>query len=195
MEDNGLRSLKRVITGHDTNGKPMFTDQLSEDVEWQELANGARFSLGYATTSSPVNMDQDQDLSTYENFLADLPGIAIPGGTVLRIVDMKPESLSPMHRTVSLDYGVVLEGEVELQLDTGEKRLLKRGDVAIQRGTNHAWRNPSSDSWARMLYVLQEAKPLQFNGRMLGEDYGEGMDDVKPSTSILNNVLSKAELA
>ena len=46
-----------------------------------------------------------------------------------------------MHRTVSLDYGVVLEGEVELVLDSGETRLMKRGDVSVQRGTNHAWRN------------------------------------------------------
>lgn len=53
---------------------------------------------------------------------------------------MSPGLLSPMHRTVSLDYGVVLEGEVELVLDSGETRVLKRGDVAIQRGTCHAWR-------------------------------------------------------
>jgi len=46
-----------------------------------------------------------------------------------------------MHRTVSLDYGIVLEGDVELVLDSGEKRAMKQGDVAIQRGTNHAWRN------------------------------------------------------
>ncbi|CAK96587.1 uncharacterized protein An07g01420 [Aspergillus niger] len=78
-----------------------------------------------------------------------------------------------MHRTVSVDYGVVLEGEVELVLDSGETRLLKRGDVAVQRGTNHAWRNVTPDGeggegmWARMLYVLMPAKGLE-----LGEDLG-----------------------
>ena len=86
-----------------------------------------------------------------------------------------------MHRTVSLDYGVVLEGEVELVLDSGATRILKRGAIAVQRGTNHAWRNPSTTRWARMLYVLQESKPLEINGKALGEDYGGGMDDVKPS--------------
>ena len=86
-----------------------------------------------------------------------------------------------MHRTISLDYGVVIEGEVELILDSGVTQILKRGDLTVQRGTNHAWRNPSQTQWARMLYVLQEALPLSINGRRLGEDYGGGMNDVKPS--------------
>ena len=63
------------------------------------------------------------------------------GGTVCRIVDFGPNTQPVMHRTQSLDYGVVLEGEVEMQLDSGESRILKRGDVAVQRGTNHAWKN------------------------------------------------------
>lgn len=86
-----------------------------------------------------------------------------------------------MHRTISLDYGVVLEGEVELILDSGESRLLRRGDVVVQRGTNHAWRNVSEDAWARMLYVLQEAEEVRVGGVVLGEDYGSGMDDIRAS--------------
>lgn len=100
---------------------------------------------------------------------------------MLRIVDMNPGATSPMHRTISLDYGVVLEGEVELILDSGESRLLRRGDVAVQRGTNHAWRNVSERTWARMLYVLQEAEEVVVDGVRLGEDYGGGMDDVRAS--------------
>lgn len=46
-----------------------------------------------------------------------------------------------MHRTTSLDYGIVLEGEVELILDSGERRAMKAGDIAVQRATMHAWRN------------------------------------------------------
>jgi quercetin dioxygenase-like cupin family protein len=78
-----------------------------------------------------------------------------------------------MHRTVSLDYGVVIEGEVELVLDSGETRVLRRGDVAVQRGTMHAWRNTSRTEWARMMYVLQECKPVEVEGKVLGEDYGD----------------------
>ena len=77
-----------------------------------------------------------------------------------------------MHRTVSLDYGVVLIGEVEVILDNGVSQLLKTSDVCIQRGTMHAWRNASSTEWARMLYVLQPSKAIEINGKELKEDYG-----------------------
>ncbi|EMD91236.1 hypothetical protein COCC4DRAFT_182477 [Bipolaris maydis ATCC 48331] len=179
--DNGLRVVRRFITDHDAEGKEKLSEAVPDTLEWQQLANGARFSLGYATEEHPVNFNDNADITIYKKNLADLPGVIIPGGTVLRVVDMDPGSTSPMHRTISLDYGVVLEGEVELILDSGVTRLLRRGDIVIQRGTNHAWRNASSTKWARMLYVLQEAQPLQFNGKTLEEDYGGGMDDVKSS--------------
>lgn len=184
MESNELPPIKRYITGHDANGITRFEDQVPETLERQKPSTDARytFALGYATNGFPVDLGNDKDLSTYRSYLSDLPGITIPGGTALRVVDMHPGLVSPMHRTVSLDYGVVIEGEVELILDSGATRLLQRGDVAIQRGTNHAWRNTSTTKWARMLYVLQEANALRFNGKTLGEDYGIGMDGVKPSS-------------
>lgn len=77
-----------------------------------------------------------------------------------------------MHRTVSLDYGVVLSGSVELVLDSGETREMQCGDMSIQRGTMHAWRNMSKTEWARMMYVLLEANPIKIEGKELDEDYG-----------------------
>jgi quercetin dioxygenase-like cupin family protein len=59
-----------------------------------------------------------------------------------------------MHRTVSLDYGVVMEGEAELVLDSGETQIMKKGDICVQRGTTHAWKNTSDSDWARMLVYL-----------------------------------------
>jgi quercetin dioxygenase-like cupin family protein len=181
MLDNGLRVPYRYITDHDSQGKEFISTALPEPLTWQQLPNGARFSLAYATEETPVNLTDNADVQIYQKNLADLPGITIPGGTVVRVVDMNPGSVSPTHRTVSLDYGVVLEGEVEIILDSGVKRLLKRGDILVQRGTNHAWRIPSQQNWARMLFVLQEAKPLLIDGKALGEDYGVGMDGVKAS--------------
>ena len=84
---------------------------------------------------------------------------------------------------------MVLEGQVELLLDSGEMRIMNRGDVAIQRGTSHAWRNTSKTAWARMLYVLQEAAPLFAGGKELGEDYGVFLVLDRPKTE-----LSKATL-
>lgn len=181
MEKQGLPSINRFITTHNAQGQATFSDAVPEQLSWNQLPNGAEFSLGYATEQYPVDFNGEKDVSTYQSYLQTPPGLTIPGGTVLRFVDVGPQTTSPMHRTVSLDYGVVLEGEVELLLDSGESRSMKRGDVAIQRGTNHAWRNPSATNWARMMYVLQESKPVQLEGRALGEDYGVGMDGVPSS--------------
>ncbi|KAF2158254.1 hypothetical protein K461DRAFT_326235 [Myriangium duriaei CBS 260.36] len=180
--DNGLPAINRFITTHDENASAVFSSQVREALPWQELPDGARFCLGYTTDKFPVPMHDGKDLSVYEKYLENKPGVMIPGGTVLRLVDMRPGALSPMHRTVSLDYGVVLEGEVELVLDSGEVRLMRRGDVAIQRGTNHAWRNASKTEWARMLYVLQDAEPIAVGSKVLGEDYG-GIPGVRASHS------------
>jgi quercetin dioxygenase-like cupin family protein len=181
MQDNGLPPINRFITDHDEDGKAVFSEVIPESLEWQELPDGARFCLGYTTDQFPVDLNGGADISSYQNYSQNLPGITIGGGTVLRLVDMKPGALSPMHRTMSLDYGVVMEGEVELILDSGEVRLMRRGDVAIQRGTSHAWRNASQTNSARMLYVLQEAAPLKVGGKQLEEEYG-GMPGVRPST-------------
>jgi len=78
---------------------------------------------------------------------------------VIRVIDFLPASAggvrSPMHRTRSIDYGVVLEGEVVLLLSDSE-RVLRPGDVVIQRGTDHVWEN-RSEKPARMVFILIDA--------------------------------------
>ena len=117
MEGTSLPSINRFITAHNAEGKAVFSDKVPEALGWDKLPNGAGFALGYTTEQYPVDLNQDKDVSKYQTYLSTPPGLVIPGGTVLRFVDCPPNSLSPMHRTVSLDYGVVLEGEVVLELD------------------------------------------------------------------------------
>ena len=94
-------------------------------------------------------------------------------GTVCRFVDFAPGKEPYMHRTESLDYGVVLEGTLELLLDSGENRVMKRGDVCVQRATNHAWKNITADEgWARMMFVLVSSEKVVVGGNELGEDLG-----------------------
>lgn len=181
---SGLRPINRFITDHNAEGLAVFSTAIPEQLPSETIPVGDKFYLGYTTESYPVSFADNQDISSYAARISNPPGIVVPGGSVLRIVDIKPGGSSPMHRTVSLDYGVVLEGEIELVLDSGETRVMKRGDVSVQRGTNHAWRNRSATEWGRMLYVLQEAKPLEIGGKTLKEDYGgEGMGGIKPSGS------------
>ena len=84
-------------------------------------------------------------------------------------MDFAPGSEAVMHRTQSLDYGIVVEGQVEMILDEGV-RVLGRGDVAVQRSTNHGWRNVSRTEWARMFFVLQDCEKVVVGGREMGED-------------------------
>ena len=80
-----------------------------------------------------------------------------PNGTVIRVVDLQPHAASPMHRTESVDYGIVLQGEVHLVLDDGSETRLGPGDVVVQRGTDHAWENRTG-SVVRMAFVLIDGK-------------------------------------
>jgi quercetin dioxygenase-like cupin family protein len=75
-----------------------------------------------------------------------------PRGTIVHVIDMPPGSVAPMHRTRTIDYGVVLDGEVDLELDDGSVVTMRRGDVVVQRGTAHAWHNRSS-STVRLFFV------------------------------------------
>lgn len=178
--DKDIRPIDRFITTHNAEGKAVFSSAIPEAAPIQDLPGDAQFSLCYTTNNFPIDLTNDKDIPAYKSFIESPPGLTVSNGSVLRVVDMKPGLVSPMHRTVSLDYGVVLEGEVELILDSGEKRLLKRGDIAVQRGTNHAWRNTSETSWSRMLYVLLPAEPLQFGAKALGET--DNIPGVRTST-------------
>lgn len=108
-------------------------------------------------------------------------GLALGGGTVLRYVEFAPGTDCIMHRTQSLDYGIVTEGSIVAVFDSGEEHLMHRGDVCIQRATMHSWRNPSKTEWARMIFSLQDAKPL-FVGETRYKEEGVGpMDNLPPS--------------
>lgn len=171
-----LRHHSRFITTHDSSGKAVFSDAIPSEAPVRRVMGGdMEFSLMFTTGGFPVSMSEDKDIESYKGYLDNAPKLTIAGGTVCRTVDFPPGYTSPMHRTQSCDFGVVIEGDIELILDSGETKKMKKGDVAVQRGTNHAWRNTGKDSWARMMYVLQSAEELVVGNKSLGSDEG-GID-------------------
>lgn len=157
-----LRSVKRHITTNDKGGRSIFA------AAWPEapivtLPDGLKITFCYGTNKIPVPLPYDQDLYSYEHMIQYPPGIAIPGGTALRIVDFPPGYQSSMHRTVSVDYCVIIKGRMELILNSGETRSLCKGDSAIQRYVEHAWRNASDTEWARIVAVPLPAEPMKFS--------------------------------
>ncbi|KAH6684045.1 hypothetical protein B0J14DRAFT_460169, partial [Halenospora varia] len=160
--ENGLPDVNRYITTNNSDGKAIISSEIPSTSVWQKIGIVAKFFLGYTTNTFPVSLSSSKDISSYSRNLSSPPGLTVSGGTVLRYVDMAPNSISPMHKTVSVDYGVVLEGVIELVLDSGETRIMRRGDVCVQRATNHAWRNVTpNDGWGRMLYVLVSAEKVE----------------------------------
>ncbi|KAH7121392.1 hypothetical protein EDB81DRAFT_700191 [Dactylonectria macrodidyma] len=195
---SALANHARVITTLDEHGKSVFSTALPEEAERVSVQGGAAyFSLPYVTGEWPVDLNNDKDLERYEAFLAHPPGVTQQGGTVMRTVDFPPLSLSPMHRTVSLDFGIVTAGEIEVILDSGETRLLRVGDICVQRATMHAWKNPSKTEWGRMTFILAPAQDLEHKGHKIKDEVVEQcprqrfmgrMDDipVRPGPSLTN---------
>jgi quercetin dioxygenase-like cupin family protein len=174
----------RHVTTHDLDGKSIFFKGLETKGQREAIRDDLDFYLQYSTSTFPVNLSDETDITQYQKLLqGEKPGLTNKGGTILRICSFAPGSTEdpPMHRTISLDFGIVVAGEMESILDSGEIRHLNVGDIVVQRQTNHAWRNPSPDKWARMVFVLQEAEPLKLGGKLMKEDYG-GIPGVRSST-------------
>jgi quercetin dioxygenase-like cupin family protein len=167
------------VTGHNGTGKAVV--QSSTQNEHQAVgSHGATLNLVYTTSCMPVDLNNDADIKQHEKVVASGKlGLVNPNGTVARFVDFAPSSIRTagmMHRTQSLDYGLVVEGEMIMELDDGSRTVMKKGDVAVQRATSHAWVNASDTEWARMFFVLQDCQPLTVGGKRMKEDLGSGSE-------------------
>lgn len=157
-----LPPIRRVVTGHNKAGNAIVKSD--KRYETTPIPSGdAEFALIWTAPDLPVDNNDPIDGRERD------AGLTLEGGSVIRIVDMLPGKTSPMHRTNSLDYGIILQGQVELELDDGEVTLLGAGDIVVQRGTIHLWRNPSADTTCRIVFVLTEATPAMVDGQPLPE--------------------------
>lgn len=172
--------VRRVVTGHDDTGRSRITADGPPDRVFDDLGQeGLVFYEIWNTPTVPAVISND-DSEPAETRLSLPPP---SGGTRIRILDIPPdrsdlESLDEVfdnigaaehqaasgrhpsfHRTETIDYGIVLHGEVTLLLDDGETTV-GPGDVVIQRGTNHGWANRSSET-CRIAFVLVDG---QFSG-------------------------------
>ncbi|EHY56046.1 hypothetical protein HRR83_006575 [Exophiala dermatitidis] len=177
-----LPGLTTHITGHDpATGKAIVKE--SRPGNWSVYDNKLMaFNVVYTTSEFPANLNDDKDLKLHDQVMeSGKLGLVNPHGTVCRVVDFAPGFECIMHRTQSLDYGIVLEGDIDLVLDSGETKPMRRGDVAVQRATMHAWKNTSETEWARMIFVLQDCQKLEIGGTVLKEDLGRGVEGLPAS--------------
>lgn len=139
---------RRVVTGHDSAGRSIVISD-GPAPHSRTRPEGATFHDVWSTAAmpAPVGFAESDEPAGGSEQLAPRPS-----GTVIRITEMAPGARSPMHRTETIDYGIVLEGAIHLVLDDSEVALAA-GDIVIQRGTDHAWENRSA-AHSRMLFIL-----------------------------------------
>lgn len=178
-----MKAPRRIVTGHNAAGKSVVAldSVMAPTIEKPEL--GVAFFEVWNTSGSPVSVDNGKDptdrplqiappaqgsIIRFVDFgprqvaTAGAPPVsremaqaafAMVGSA--HASTWKPGSPHPlMHRTESVDYGIVVFGEIVLVLDDGSRTRLQAGDVVVQRGTDHAWENPSETNPARMAFIL-----------------------------------------
>jgi len=172
--------IRRVVTGKDATGKAVaMIDSAATTVHRREEL-GVTNTLLWVTDSTPADLSNQEDAANRK-----IGVVAPPGGTIFRVVEFAPErevkadyetrlrifqgiGLAPegesrdkprnpaMHRTKTIDYALILSGEIDMLLDDSEVHL-KAGDVVIQRGTNHAWVNRGNQP-CQVAFVMVDAK-------------------------------------
>jgi mannose-6-phosphate isomerase-like protein (cupin superfamily) len=150
-----MTTPRRVVTGHTEAGVSVVVSDGPVPVSRELPDDGVAFHEIWNTEGAPAMITALEPSEPTERTLAVPPP---PRGTKIRINEFAPGHLderglqSPVHRTASVDYGIVLEGEITLVLDDSEVTLLA-GDVVVQRGTDHAWAN-RGDATAKVVFVL-----------------------------------------
>src|SRR5499426_1946048 len=151
-------NVRRVITGHDATGRAIVTiDEVAKNV-----ASGRPGALAcniWTTEGFPANNAGEAAEGQRK------VGTTLPNGTVFRIIEFSPGLAARNHRTDSIDYIVVISGEIDMELD-GSVVHLKAGDVMVQRGTIHNWVNRGTVPCV-LAVILVAAKPVEVGGKVL----------------------------
>ena len=149
--------IRRVVTGHDANGKAIV---LIDDITPATSTRpGTQASVVWTSQGFPVNNDTSEDTS------GNAAGTTLAGGTVFRIVEFGPGNTPRNHRTDSIDYAVVMSGEIDMEMD-GSMVHIKAGDVLVQRGTVHNWINSGTEPCI-IAFSLIDAKSVEAGGKTL----------------------------
>src|SRR5215475_9453668 len=171
------KAIRRVVTGHDESGKAVvLIDGPAPNVKMRQT--GIASTLLWVTEEGPADLSGNVDRAA-----RDIAVAPPPNGSILRIVDFPPVTAEAMavgrasvaremglalrtdgrstrhpftHRTRSIDYAIVIAGEIDMLLDDSEVHLVA-GDVLVQQGTNHAWVNNGTEP-CRIAFVLIDAR-------------------------------------
>ena len=144
-------TVRRVVTGHDDDGRAVV--KIDEVVDYARSQRpGHSAFVAWATDKHPVDNTDPED----GRFKPVINGT--PGSTILRVAEFGPGFSTHHHRTNTVDYAIVMSGEIDMGLDEGEVHL-KAGDILVQRGTFHTWVNRGSEPCV-IVFAMIAADPL-----------------------------------
>jgi mannose-6-phosphate isomerase-like protein (cupin superfamily) len=150
--------FRRVVTGHDGTGHAIVKiDEVAKNLV--SARPGATSCVVWTTEGFPVDNDGEEDQGQRS------VGTTLDNGTVFRILELAPGVSPRNHRTDSIDYAVVMSGEVDMVLDDTTVHL-KAGDVLVQRGTIHNWVNRGTEPCV-IAFVLIAAKSATAGSQVL----------------------------
>ncbi len=156
-------TVRRVVTGHDDAGRAVIVkDEVAGNIVRKRP--GYESCVIWSTESFPADNDDATDGAT-----RNVP-TSVPNGTVFRIVRYEPGVAPRVHRTDSLDYAIIISGEIDMELEKGTEVHLTAGDVVVQRGTVHNWIHRGSEPCV-IAFVLTSAKPPQ-TGAKVAQAFG-----------------------
>jgi quercetin dioxygenase-like cupin family protein len=154
--------VRRVVTGHAGDVATVLLDANAANEKYPDP--GVISTLIWSTDRMPVPIPVGEDAEDMGN--RKLGSAPPPHGSRFAIIDFPPGNPVAFHRTDTLDYVIVLEGEIDNDLDDASVHL-RAGDVLIQRGTHHAWVNRGTER-ARIAVVLLDAQPLGIGHAVAG---------------------------
>jgi uncharacterized cupin superfamily protein len=158
--------VRRIVTGHDAKGKAVVaSDEVLTAVSRRIGANITGCEI-WSTDRMPVDNSAEADAAQRAGFVKRYNYVGTGEGTTIRITEWAPGHARFTHRTETVDYAILLSGEIDLELDDGEVVHMKPGDVVVQRGTIHTWVNRGSVP-AVTAFILIDAKPAEADGKAL----------------------------
>jgi quercetin dioxygenase-like cupin family protein len=153
-------SIRRVVTDHDAQGNSVVKfDEITTNIVSRRPGHSS--TVIWSHTETPVDNQEEGDagLRNVADCAAD--------GAIFRVVEYAPGVSSRMHRTQTVDYAVVMAGEIDMVLDGGKEVHLKQGDVIVQRGTVHDWINRGKVACV-IAFVLIASKQPRIGDKLLG---------------------------
>lgn len=143
-------NIRRVVTANDSEGKSeVWIDDFAQNVKVSR--SGVTGTVVWTTDTVPPDLSGSEDLGDKE---VERPPVR--RGTIFRIIEFQPGNTTDMHVTQTIDYAIVLKGEIDMRLDKGEAVHLVAGDVIVQRATLHDWVN-TGDEVCVIAFILIDA--------------------------------------